>query len=220
VAARSPLPAPTVEEVRRATVEGRRALAATLADLSPQQWDAPSLCAGWRVREVVAHLSMPFRYSGGQIAVGMLRARGSWDRLADRAARADAAAMSTAELVAAVRDNAEHPWKPPGGGYLGALTHDTVHGLDVTAALGLPPAVPPERLEPVLGALTTPRTLRHFGIALDGVELRADDLDWSLGSGTPVSGAAADLALVLSGRRLPAGRLAGRDADRFTGQPV
>ena len=40
----------------------RTELAAMLDDLSPAQWDAPSLCAGWRVREVAAHMSMGFRY--------------------------------------------------------------------------------------------------------------------------------------------------------------
>ena len=29
---------------------------ALLRSLEPQQWDAPSLCAGWRVRDVAAHL--------------------------------------------------------------------------------------------------------------------------------------------------------------------
>ena len=37
----------------------RRDLAAVLAGLTPEQWDAPSLCTGWRVREVAAHLSLP-----------------------------------------------------------------------------------------------------------------------------------------------------------------
>ncbi|GAA1961234.1 maleylpyruvate isomerase N-terminal domain-containing protein [Amycolatopsis minnesotensis] len=37
----------------------RRALAAVLEDPDEGQWDTPSLCAGWRVREVVAHSTMP-----------------------------------------------------------------------------------------------------------------------------------------------------------------
>ena len=28
----------------------------------PAVWDAPSLCEGWRTREVVAHMTMPARY--------------------------------------------------------------------------------------------------------------------------------------------------------------
>jgi len=55
-------------------------------------------------------------------------------------------------------------------------------------------------------------------VDLDGVELRTDDIDWSLGSGTPVVGAAQDLALalVLSGRRLPRGLLHGQGSERFS----
>jgi hypothetical protein len=93
------------------------------------------LCTGWRVREVAAHLSVPFRYSVPRVLTGMVRARGSFDRIADRYARHDAAAMTAAQLTAAIGDNADHPWKPPGGGFDGALSHDTIHGLDITVAL-------------------------------------------------------------------------------------
>ena len=41
-------------------------------------------------------------------------------------------------------------------------------------------------------------------------------MDWTLGSGAPLTGAAADLLLVLCGRTLPAGRLAGEPSARFT----
>jgi hypothetical protein len=52
---------------------------------------------------------------------------------------------------------------------------------------------------------------------LTGIEFRASDLDWTLGSGTPLTGTAADLLLAVCGRKLPAGRLAGEPAARFTG---
>jgi hypothetical protein len=41
-------------------------------------------------------------------------------------------------------------------------------------------------------------------------------MDWTLGSGLPLTGAGADLLLVLSGRTLPAGRLSGEPSSRFT----
>jgi hypothetical protein len=53
-------------------------------------------------------------------------------------------------------------------------------------------------------------------VDLERVELRATDMDWSLGSGRPLDGAAADLLLVLCGRSLPAGRLTGEASARFT----
>lgn len=46
---------------------------------------------------------------------------------------------------------------------------------------------------------------RFFGADLDGVRLRADDLDWTFGTGTPLTGAAQDLLLLAYGRRMPPG---------------
>ena len=51
------------ETIRAAIVAERTDLAAMLAALRPEQWDAPTLCAGWRVREVVAHMTMAYRMS-------------------------------------------------------------------------------------------------------------------------------------------------------------
>jgi hypothetical protein len=58
--------------------------------------------------------------------------------------------------------------------------------------------------------------MKHFGVDLDGIELRAADLDWSYGTGTPVIGAAQNLALILCGRTLAAGQLRGEAGTRFT----
>ena len=136
--------------------------------------------------------------------------------MADRAARRDAARMSAADLTAAVKSNAGHPWKPPGGGFTGTLAHDLIHGLDITVPLGLDGPVPEERLRQVLPGSLADRSVTFFGVDLDGIELRAQDMDWTLGSGTPLTGAAADLLLVLCGRAVPAGRLAGEPSARFS----
>ena len=199
---------PGPAELAGAVATERRELAAVLGGLPPGAWDEPSLCDGWRVREVVAHLTMPFRYSAARFAFEVARSRGNFNRMADRCARRDAAA-SAAELTAALRDNAAHPWKPPGGGLAGALTHDVIHGLDITVALGIERAVPADRLAVVLDSITAARSLKFFGARLAGIQLRATDTDWSFGSGTPVTGAAQDLALVVCGRRLPPGRVDG-----------
>jgi hypothetical protein len=55
-----------------------------------------------------------------------------------------------------------------------------------------------------------------FGADLAGIEFRARDMDWTLGAGTPLTGAAADLLLAMCGRKLPAGRLSGEAAARFS----
>ncbi|MFJ9429368.1 maleylpyruvate isomerase family mycothiol-dependent enzyme [Streptomyces sp. NPDC101490] len=203
---------------RAAIAAERRELADLFDSLRPVQWDAPSLCGGWRVREVVAHMSMGFRLSLPATLGELVRAGGSLHRMTDRVARRDAGAHAPAALAAFLRDNAHHPWKPPVGGLPAALGHDVVHGLDVTVALGIGRQVPEERLHPLLGEIR-PSGLRFFGADLDGVRLCAEDLDWSYGSGPPVYGRAQHLLLLAYGRRLPAGLLRGEAADRFTRAP-
>ncbi|WP_290051260.1 maleylpyruvate isomerase family mycothiol-dependent enzyme [Amycolatopsis solani] len=193
----------------------RRELAAVLDGLSPAAWVSPTLCAGWRVPEVVAHMTMPFRFSAGRFVGELLKSGGRFHAMADRVARQGAAELSREALVASLRDNADHPWRPPGGGPEGALSHDVIHGLDITTALGLERRVPAERLEVIFAAMK-PKQVKYFGTDLDGVALRADDLDWSYGTGTPLTGTAQDLLLVLCNRRLPAGRLRGESSARFT----
>ena len=186
-----------------------------LEGLSEDDWNAPSLCAGWRVREVVAHMTMPFRFSTGRFLGEMVRSRGSFARMADRVARRDARAP-VATLLEGWRTNEDNPWKPPGGGYPGALTHDVVHGLDITVPLGIEHTVSESALRVVLDQAAGPRSLQHFSPDLAGVRLEADDLDWAFGDGEPLRGAARHLLLVLVGRRLPAGLLTGAQNARFT----
>jgi uncharacterized protein (TIGR03083 family) len=205
-----------MDTIRDMIAAQRAELAEVLAGLPESGWDAASLCAGWRVREVVAHITMPFRYGRGRFVLELAKSRGQFNEMADRLARRDALAMSSADLAAAVRSNIGHPWKPPGGGFTGALSHDLIHSLDIMVPLGLGGPVPEERLRPVLPASLDDRSVRFFGVDLDGIELRASDMDWSLGSGMPLTGAASDLLLVLSGRMMSPGRLAGEPAVRFT----
>jgi uncharacterized protein (TIGR03083 family) len=195
----------------------RGELAGVLAGLPASGWDQQTLCAGWRVREAVAHVTMPFRYSGRRFVLELAKSRGRFNEMADRLARRDAARMSPAELADAVTSNVSHPWRPPGGGFEGALAHDVIHGLDITVPLGIDLPIPAQRLRRVLPASMAGRSVKFFGMDLTGIEFRASDLDWTLGSGTPLTGTAADLLLAVCGRKLPAGRLAGEPAARFTG---
>jgi uncharacterized protein (TIGR03083 family) len=192
----------------------RRELAAVFADMDAALWDGPTLCAGWRPREVLAHMTMPFRLSKRQFVAGLCAARGNFNRMADRYARRAAGEFTSDQLVDCLRDNAEFDWKPPGGGLVGALSHDVIHGLDITTGAGLDRNVPIDRLRIVLDAIK-PRQIKYFGVDVDGIRLQATDLDWSYGSGTEMRGSAQDLLLVLCGRTLPAGRITGEPAQRF-----
>ena len=205
----------TETEIREAIAAERRDLAEVLRGLPAQAWETQTLCDGWRVREVIAHMTMPFRYSTPRFVAELVRSRGKFHQMADRCARRDGQ-VDVDELVSALKDNATYSWKPPGGGFEGALTHDLIHGLDFTVPLRIGRRVPEERLRIVLHSITKPKPLKHFGVDLTGIELRADDIDWSFGSGTTVSGAAQDLALLLCGRTLPPGRLRGAPGTRLT----
>jgi len=181
------------------TFAERARLADLLAGLAPQEWGQDSLCRGWHVREVVSHLTMPFVISPARFAAGLLRAGLRFDRFADRWARADTRVTPDARLLARLRDNQRHPWRPPGGGQAGALSHDVIHGLDVTEPLGLP-APPPQRIALVLRHATD-RQLRHFGVDLAGLRLLDPQTGVSIGDGRPVTMPAKDLLLVVTGRR-------------------
>lgn len=204
----------TDTEIRAAIAAERTDLADALDRLTPARWDAPTLCDGWRVRELVAHVTMPYRTSIPRIMLEMFKARGNINRMLDRTARQAAASSTPAELAASLRGGAHHPWKPPGGSYTDALFHEVVHGLDWTEPLGLDRRVPMDRLRPLMGGIT-PKGLKFFGTDLSGVELRADDMDWTYGSGAPLHGSAQDLLLVCVGRRVPVGRLRGESSGRF-----
>jgi uncharacterized protein (TIGR03083 family) len=202
-------------DIRSAVAGERSDLADVLGGLPAADWDRPTLCAGWRVREVVSHITMAYRISAPRFVAGMIRAGGNFNRYADRQARHDASTLTPAELVDCLRQNVDNPWKPPGGGFEGALSHDVIHGLDMTVALGIDRQVPHDRLQYVLGALQ-PRHVKYFGVDLSDVQLQATDLSWTFGNGRPLTGTAQDLLMVLSGRRLPPNHLSGQAADRFT----
>jgi uncharacterized protein (TIGR03083 family) len=198
-------------EIEQWIADERRRLADVLDGLSPEQWDAPSLCEGWAVRDVVAHVTMPFRTSTPRFALELVRSGGRFAAMADRVARRDGA-RPTAVLVAELRDNAEHPWTPPGGGKEGALTHDLVHGLDITRPLGMEREVQPARFRVVLDTLMDRRSRRHFGTDGHTGRFEASDIGWSHGTGAPVSGRAVDLVLLLTGRSVPAGAIVGTES--------
>lgn len=199
---------PTDSDLQSAVTAEFLSLADLLDTVPAGGWDTPSLCAGWRVREVVAHMTMPVRYSEEQFMAELRNCEGDFTRLSNTVATRDGA-LPTRTLVGNLRDETMHHWAPPGGGYLGALNHVVIHGLDITVPLGTSPSATAENLRIVLDDLTSGGAHAHFGFDLGGLRLHATDMDWSFGSGKPVGGAAADLTLLICGRQLPAGRIEG-----------
>jgi uncharacterized protein (TIGR03083 family) len=183
------------------------ALADLLDAMGETRWDTASLCEQWRVREVVAHLTMAARYSEDAFMAELRECGFDFPRLSNRIAGRDAA-LPTAELVANLRADVLHHWTPPGGGYHDALTHVVIHSLDVTVPLGLARPASDEAVLVVLDALAAGGH-KYFGVEIAGRAPRATDIAWSFGQGSPLRGTAGDLVLALSGRRLPGARLEG-----------
>lgn len=170
----------------------------------PAAWDAPTLCAGWQVRHVVAHVTMPARLTPEQFGAELAAAGGDFGRLSDTVAARDSA-LPAEELLAALRSPVLHAWEPPGGGAAGALSHAVIHSLDVTVAQDAEPVAPVEAVTAVLDHLADADGA-FFGIDLTGVRLEAGDTGWTRGSGTTVRATTGELLALLSGRTLPDGR--------------
>ena len=184
------------------------ALAGLLDSATDAQWDTPSLCAGWRVREVIAHMTMAARYSEEEFMAELRRCEFDFGRLSNEVAARDAE-LPASELVANLRSEVMAHWTPPGGGWHGALNHVVIHGLDVTVPLGEPRRPPDATIRAALDDLTAGGVQARFGTSIEGRSLQATDLDWSYGSGPVLRGPAGYLALVMCGRKVPEGRLEG-----------
>ncbi|TFB48400.1 maleylpyruvate isomerase family mycothiol-dependent enzyme [Cryobacterium tagatosivorans] len=178
------------------------ATADLLAGLTAEQWEAPSLCAGWRVRDVAGHIVWRLGSSNRDLVRSLLRA---WpgrslrpSRAIDAVSRA-AAEASPADLVARIRSIAAD--KAGGRGRHGIieLTEAVVHGYDIARPLGLGLAVAPT----ASGAVALRRSLiAPTGIkaVLHGRTLTATDADWSVGRGPALPGTAEEILLFLFDR--------------------
>ncbi|GAB3445521.1 maleylpyruvate isomerase family mycothiol-dependent enzyme [Phycicoccus ginsengisoli] len=179
-------------------------LADLLVAAGERVWGAPSLCEGWTVGHVVAHVTMPVRMAPAQYGAELAAAGGDFGVLSDTVAERDRL-LPVDDLLAQLRSPALHAWEPPGGGAAGALSHAVIHSLDVTLALDRPAVAPDEGVVAVLDQLASAGGA-WFGVDLAGVRLEATDTDWSLGSGRPVRTGSGALVALLSGRVLPDGQ--------------
>jgi uncharacterized protein (TIGR03083 family) len=178
---------------------------ADLLSVSPGScWDAPSLCEGWLVRHVVAHVTMPARLDPEQFRSELAAAGGDIHQLSDTVAARDGG-LPSLDLLDQLRAARLHAWQPPGGGTAGALSHAVIHSLDVTLALDVPPVAPQDALADVLDQLAASNGV-WFGLELAGHRLEAADTGWTWGSGQLVRAESGPLVALLSGRTLPDGR--------------
>jgi uncharacterized protein (TIGR03083 family) len=180
----------------------RRRLVADLRGLTDEQWQTPSLCAGWTVHHVLAHLTTAFAMSPPRIAAQVLRSR-SVPAAMDALAR-DVARRGPQELLDLLEARATSTRRPPGLPLAAPLTDAVAHGTDIRWALSPDRAdtADPQRLRPVLRFLTSPRAAVAFVPRgrLGGLRLEATDLGWTHGTGAPVRGPALAVAMAALGR--------------------
>jgi uncharacterized protein (TIGR03083 family) len=187
------------------TTAERTELADFLASLEPEQWEAASLCEGWRVRDVVAHV-MSF---DGVNVLDMLR-RAIRARFVDvnQVGVDELAALTTEQLLDRLRAHL----RPQGlattfGGRL-ALLDVTIHHQDIRRPLGKPRQIPAERLLYVLADAVRSPELPGRRLAR-GVRLAPTDLDWSHGSGPEITGPAEAILMAITGRAIAIPELGG-----------
>lgn len=193
---------PSISAVWAAVDLEREQLAELLEGLPDDAWDVPSLCAGWRLREVAAHLTLA-HMRPGRVAVEAVRARGSFHVMIRDTARRRATAPRE-HLVADLRAMVGSRCRAPGVTPLEPLVDALVHGQDIALPLGI------ARPMPVEAATTAATRVWSMGWPLSrafharrrlyGLQLVADDADWTVGSGLRVEAPVEALLLVLTGR--------------------
>jgi len=178
--------------------EQRESLADLVASFTPEQWTTPSLCDGWQVGDVAAHLTLA-QVGPLWAAVEMLRARGSFNRMIrDTALRA--AGQEPAVYADRLRAMVGSRRKAPGVSRLEPLTDALVHGQDMAVPLGIDRPVPAD------AAATCAQRCYDMGFPfgarrrLRGLRLVATDTDWSVGEGRVVEGPVRALLLLVAGR--------------------
>lgn len=189
----------------------RLALADLLDGLDDTQWQTPSLCTGWTVQAVAAHLVLPL--SGGllEFLPVLVRARGSFGRANDESVRR-AAERPRQDIVGDLRRFAADRFAPPLMGPRAPLTDVLVHGLDLRVPLGIEP--PDGAWTDVLDFLVGSKARLGFVKGrLPGVRFEATDREWSHGSGPIVAGETPWLALAIGSRPAALQHLSGPGLD-------
>lgn len=196
-----PGPALDRDQVWQAIDAQRLSLADLLDQLSDDEWRRPSLCAGWIVRDVAAHLTLQQVGAGAAIAM-MVRARGNTDRAIHDAAHRRAAAWTTAQMIAEIRGMVGSRRHNAGVTYRETLIDILIHIQDIAIPLGRQHDMQPQAAATAASRVWTMRWPPPFPAkrTMEGFQLTATDISWSVGEGPPVQAPIGAILLLSAGR--------------------
>lgn len=205
----------TKDQLWAMIAEERLGLADLFDQLDEAQWGVESLCEGWTVRDIAAHLVGPFGKNLFQLTWKLASYRFDFNRFTLTEAKKDP--RSGPEIAAVLRADKDYRWAPPGLGPIAPFTDAIVHGQDVRRPLGVSRALPADRSVTVLDFLASPKASRGFVQRghLDGLTWRCTDVGWSSGQGPLVEGPAEAIVLSMLGRRVAYDDLDGDGVERL-----
>ena len=179
-------------------VETERAgLADLLENLDADQWNAPSLCDGWRVRDVAAHLTHS-HMSPARAIVEAAKSGFRFDSMIHRLGVEDP--RSQTEIAAALRSMVGSRKKVPGTSVQQPLIELLVHGQDITVPLGIDRPMPVDAAVEAANRLSGMKFPLNALARLDGIRVVATDADFAAGEGREVRAPIRDIVMVLAGR--------------------
>jgi uncharacterized protein (TIGR03083 family) len=189
----------------------RAAVADMIEGLTPEQWQQPSLCAGWTVGMMAGHILNAAEQTPGAFTRGMLANGFRFNHYMDQATKARFG-LDRDELVRRLRARTTTTNKPPAptAAMLGEIV---VHGEDIRHPLGLSHDVPADALNACLDMYKQASFPVGGRKRIEGLRLVATDTGWAQGSGPEVAGPAANLLLAMTGRRPGLDALAGEGVD-------
>jgi uncharacterized protein (TIGR03083 family) len=196
-------------DVWTAIDDHRRALVRLLEGLSEEEWRQQSLCAGWTVRQVAAHLALQnTTWSMMPAAVLDLIRHGGMNG-AIQAMACRHAEMPAEVIIAEIRDRIG-VWRPlPTLTFRETAVDYLVHGQDIAIPLGRSLPTPPDLAVVAADRVWSRSRMFHARRRLAGYRLVADDAHWSAGEGQDISGPIGALLLLLTGRPAAVSRLSG-----------
>jgi uncharacterized protein (TIGR03083 family) len=192
----------------------RRALLADARGLSVAQWSTASLCAGWTVRDVFAHQAATSLMTPGRFFSKLAAAR---FRFNDMSAKdiAELNADGVEQTMAVMERQLDAETHPPGP-VEAMLGEAMVHGEDFRRPLGIRRDYPDEGLIRAAEFFKGSNLLIGSKRRIEGLRLRATDVDWSTGAGPEVAGPMVSLLLAITGRRASLPDLSGDGVPRLS----